>query len=283
VVTPYGSVWDGAFTLYLGRLATLLGRFEPARHHLGEASDLHARLGARPYLADAWLARAQLHEREGQRTDASRLAADAAGLYRALGMFAAEKQANELVRLQMAPGEPGRVNRLARSGRRWRIRYLDGEAHVADVRGMTDLATLLARPGEPIHVLDLTAGVAGADLGELLDARARDEMRTRMRELMIALEEAERHHDTGRSEVARAELEQLEDELARGLGLGGRARRAGDPVERARKTVYNRIRTALAGIEVDLPELAAHLHAAIRTGRTCVYLPDPPAEWRIEL
>src|SRR5690606_20919426 len=68
--------------------------------------------------------------------------------------------------------------------------------------------------------------------------------------------------------------------LRASLGLGGRPRRAGDPVERARKSVYNRIRTASARIERDLPVLARHLRTCVRTGTTCCYAPDRSLAWR---
>ena len=63
-----------------------------------------------------------------------------------------------------------------------------------------------------------------------------------------------RQLDLGRIETLGAELQQLEDELARALGLGGRARRIADPVERARKSVYNRIQAALKNLDAELPE-----------------------------
>jgi hypothetical protein len=56
----------------------------------------------------------------------------------------------------------------------------------------------------------------------------------------------------------------------------------GDPVERARKSVYNRLHDAIARIEGELPELARHLRHSLRTGRTCVYQPESDVEWRVE-
>ena len=44
-------------------------------------------------------------------------------------------------------------------------------------------------------------------------------------------------------------------------------------VERARKAVCNRIRAAVAKIQVRDPSLGEHLAAAIRTGRFCSYQP----------
>lgn len=285
IVMPFGSLWDGAATLYLGQLATLLGRIDDAELHLSAAAELHARVAARAHLADTWLAQARLHAAQGERSDAGRLATEAASLFRTLGMFEAEKQAEGLARPSAAGRAPGAVHSWKRSGSSWRVRYGDEEVQFRDSLGMAYLAALLAQPAQPMHVLDLTArrsDAGAADSGETLDQRARSQVRARMHDLAAELEDAEASHDLGRAEMLGAELDQLEQELAHALGLGGRARRMGDPVERARKSVYNRIRAALKAIEKDLPELAQHLRHAVRTGRTCVYAPEASVSWHVE-
>jgi hypothetical protein len=55
--------------------------------------------------------------------------------------------------------------------------------------------------------------------------------------------------------------------------LGGRARRAGAAAERARVNVQRRIRGAIKRIGESLPELAAYLDRAVRTGTFCSYEP----------
>jgi len=285
IVMPFGSLWDGAVTLYLGQLATLLGRFDDASRDLAEAAALHARVGARAHLAETWLAQARLQATVGERAEASRLATEAATVFRDIGMLGAEKEAGELARPVAATRAPGVVHSWKHSGSHWRIRYGDEEASFRESLGMEYLAALLAQPSEPLHVLDLTArrgDGAESDAGEMLDQKARTQVRARMNELVAELEEAESHHDLGRIETLGAELQQLEDELARALGLGGRARRMADPVERARKSVYNRIQAALKNLDEGLPELALHLRHSIRTGRTCVYTPEAPISWHVE-
>jgi len=64
-------------------------------------------------------------------------------------------------------------------------------------------------------------------------------------------------------------------ELAGAVGLGGRDRRAGSDVERARVNVTRAIRTALRRISEHDPVLGRSLDSAIRTGTFCAY--DPPA------
>ena len=58
------------------------------------------------------------------------------------------------------------------------------------------------------------------------------------------------------------------------FGLGGRARRAGDIANRARKTVTSRIRETIARIGKQHAMLGRHLESASRTGTFCSYQPD---------
>ncbi|HJR24110.1 MAG TPA: hypothetical protein VJ804_01445, partial [Acidimicrobiales bacterium] len=71
----------------------------------------------------------------------------------------------------------------------------------------------------------------------------------------------------------------LAEAVARDVGLGGRSRRIGDPVERARKTVSTRIRRAIAQIGRAHPELGRHLERSIDTGAWCAYRPPEPVRW----
>lgn len=116
---------------------------------------------------------------------------------------------------------------------------------------------------------------------DVLDPRARREIRERLAGLREDLEAAQACDDPGRAERAHAEIEALEEALASALGLGGRARQTGDATERARKAVYNRIRGVTRRLSEIHPELAAHLRHSIRTGRMCSYHPERATEWRV--
>ena len=168
------------------------------------------------------------------------------------------------------------------------------DATLKHLKGMADLAVLLARPGSEVHVLDLAGAPAGAnrglradvpagsagDAGEVLDARARDAYRRRLEELEDDLAEAEQASDGAAVDRARIEKEFLVAELAAAYGLSGRVRRAGDPAERARTTVTWRIREAIKRIEEAHPDLGRHLRASVRTGTFCSYSPEQPQAWR---
>ena len=148
-----------------------------------------------------------------------------------------------------------------------------------DSRGMQMLARLIAVPGQEIHVLDLMGAasadqpVDSGDCGEVLDERSRREYRRRLESLRAQLEEAESHHDLAGAEAAREEIEQLSAELSRAFGLGGRARRAGSNVERARVNVQRRLKHAVERIAMECPAAGKHLNWALRTGSFCSYRP----------
>ena len=81
---------------------------------------------------------------------------------------------------------------------------------------------------------------------------------------------------------ARAELDFIAGELASALGLGGRSRRTGNPLERARKAVASRIRFSVTRLARVHPALADHLRRYVRTGTVCTYVvPAEPLDWRV--
>ena len=160
-------------------------------------------------------------------------------------------------------------------------------------------------PGKEIHFADLIAASASASpdprsgpAAELvaqglrvsrdvsgdavLDRRARADYRERLADLHRELDDAERCNDEGRAARARAELDFIAGELASAFGLGGRGRRAGSPIERARKAVASRIRFSLVHIARVHPALAHHLRRYVRTGTLCTYsVPDEPVRWSL--
>ena len=87
----------------------------------------------------------------------------------------------------------------------------------------------------------------------MLDERSRREYRRRLESLRAELEEAESLNDFAGAEAAREEIEQLTAELSRAFGLGGRVRRAGSNVERARVNVQRRLKHALDTYRQGVP------------------------------
>lgn len=168
-----------------------------------------------------------------------------------------------------------------RDGDIWTIAFHGAEAHLPDLKGLHDLAVLLAQPGEAVHAMQLQTGRpprGGAD--EVLDDQAKASYRRRLADLETEIDEAEADNDTYRAEQAHAERDALIAELSAAVGLGGRDRRLGDERERARKAVTARIHDAIGRIDRALPELGEHLRTTVQTGTWCTYSPEQPIRWR---
>jgi hypothetical protein len=161
------------------------------------------------------------------------------------------------------------VARLVRANEVWLLDYAGRSVHLQDAKGVRQIAVLLGSPGTPIPAAEL-AGSGGAGGSDLLAARRR-----RADELREEIADAQAFNDPERATRARAELEQLADEIEQ----EARAR----PGERARVNVTRAIRAALRRIEAHEPELGHVLQRTIRTGASCVYRPDPdvPLDWEV--
>jgi uncharacterized membrane protein len=139
-----------------------------------------------------------------------------------------------------------------------------------------------------VPALDLvtrgTGAVLQADLGEVLDRRARDAYRQRLTDIEHDLAEAEDWADVGRVEALRAERDALLHELAAATGLGGRDRTTGASNERARVAATKAIAAAIDRISKVDETLGRHLRATIHTGQHCNYEPDPddPRKWILD-
>jgi hypothetical protein len=192
----------------------------------------------------------------------------------------------------------GDRNALLREGDFWKVVFQGTEVRVRDLTGMRQIAHLLRHPREEISVLDLldasgrrAADEAGngpaarvmRDAGEILDQRARTEYRNEIASLESELEEARSFNDFERARSLETEIETITGELSRALGLGGRPRRAGAPIERARVSVTRTIRDAIRRLEALDPRLGRFLDDSIRTGRFCSYRPalDRDLVWQV--
>ena len=290
----YGSVWRE-----LALLADVLGRRDEAAEHFERATLAHRTVGALPYLAHTQREFATMLLKRAQPGDVDRADAlldEAAEAYRRLGMH---RWLEEIRSLKEPIGQP---NEFRREGDVWAIAFAGQAARLKDSKGLRDIALLLARPGTEVHCSELIAAAeatgtvsapsprevaeAGLSVGrgggdEVLDQRARDAYRARLVDLQEDLEEAEASHDPERAARARAEMDLLAGELAVAYGLGGRARKVGDPTERARKAVAERTRAAVSRVAAAHPALGRHLKNSIHTGTFCSYRPEAPIDWRL--
>jgi hypothetical protein len=142
---------------------------------------------------------------------------------------------------------------MRRSGAIWQISFGGRHATVPHIKGLADIARLLAAPGTEIHALDLIgAADRSGRAGALADRHALDAYRKRLADIDDEADEADRHHDDGRVARLEGERQALLDEVGRTSGMHGRRRPfANYPAERTRKAgdtvALTRIPTARCG------------------------------------
>ena len=109
--------------------------------------------------------------------------------------------------------------------------------------------------------------------------KAKKQYEKKIAELQADMSEAEQRSDFSGLEKMQDEYDKLIEYLSHSLGIRGKVRESGNPVEKARSAVTWRIRSAIARIESCHPQLGAHLSNAIKTGSFCSYQPDREVTW----
>jgi tetratricopeptide (TPR) repeat protein len=242
---------------------------------LDEAIALAGELGMPVVLARASTLRGVLRQRS----------AAGAGAGPSIAVTRILRPASDAAEIRVARPAAGATLRC--EGDYWTLVYAGVTGRLKDMRGLHYLVRLLDQPGQEFHVLDLlrqttsaadaaeVRGAVRAPAFPVLDSATKVSYRRRLMELREDLAEAERHHDAGRAEHAREEIEVLTQQLAAAVGLGGRDRLSGSAAERARTTVTHRLRAVIQRIARPHPGLGDHLAARVRTGTFCTYRPDP--------
>jgi predicted ATPase len=168
-------------------------------------------------------------------------------------------------------------------GDSWRIGFGGRTVRVRDMKGIRDLAVLLARPGVEVHALELMGGAdVGGSAGPTIDEAARKAYQSRIVDLQHEIDEARGDNDGSRAERAEYELDALVEQLSEAFGLGGRSRATGSSAERARTAVTYRVRAAIRKLEQLHPDVGRHLGNSVRTGTWCSYRPETEVSWTIE-
>ena len=180
-----------------------------------------------------------------------------------------------------ANASPSTGDRVCRRvGDLWTVGLGGRRALVAHSVGMEYLAELMANEGVKIAAVELASGHAVSGRGEgaqiVLDDSAKAAYRERVEDLRIEVDDAERCEDLERAARARQELDALLDELRRAVGLGGRSRRFGDDVERARVSVRKAIVRAVGAVTAADALLGAQLADRIVTGTRCTFTVASP-------
>ncbi|WP_052424093.1 hypothetical protein [Nonomuraea candida] len=287
VIEPYAGEWavpgmatvEGPMAYWAALLHAALERWDEAVDGFTAAWRAADRLQARPWSVEARLRlaealRARGHDGDG--TAARALLEEARQESAALGLADPTGQIGR-------PGSPAR--RFTFDGTVWTLTYAGRTVRMPDAKGLHDLRALLAQPGVDVPAVRLTGdapygspgnapgtltGNAPAALGGQAGKGYRDQLARLEEEITRALHLG----DDERAAVLDRERRQVVGELEE------RVRRSGDAAERARKTVSNRIRAALARLDRSHPELARHLRASISTGANCRYRPVSNLTWQ---
>ena len=281
-VVSEGATYLGPVARYLGLLAMTAGETERALGHLETARSAAERMHARPTIVLTALDTAEVLARRGAPGDAMRAralvdgVAHTAATQRMQGAIArAEDLRARLARAAPPAGAGGLGPSLHATLRReqdvWRLDFEGRRALLQDAKGLHHLAVLLASPGRPIAALELAGGSPPA-----ADVEAQRALAGELRE---ELEEARAFNDPERIAVASKALARLAADLSAAADADGPA------TERARVNVTRAIRTAIARIDEQEPELGHLLKRAVRTGASCTYEPDPGValEWDVRL
>jgi len=206
--------------------------------------------------------------------------------------------------LQPSTAPPRDDRAFIREGDYWTIAFEGKTIRMRHTKGASYVHRLLGRPGQEIHAAELCAQAELltrsksasfgpdreqhefsplSDAGPVLDEQAKASYLTRLRELRAECEEAQANGDLGLLERFSNERDLVEHHLTAAVGLGGRDRRACSETERARVRVTHAVRSLIRRIQESHVELAAYLHATVRTGTFCSYIPvlSSGKPWRL--
>jgi hypothetical protein len=227
---------------------------------------------SRAELAEALVAHAGAGDLARARTELAEAVAQA----RAMGMtHRVETWVAQAIALQ-SPATPAV---LSRSDEGWTVRCGGRRIDLPDLVGLRYLARLLAQPGRELTAVELADAAVVDNRHELLDGVAVAAYRQRIRDLAVAIEDA----DPIKAERLRAERSAIVGELAGAVGLGGRMRGFASSPERARTAVRKALTRAVDAITAADPVLGGELRAAVGTGAVCRYQPDGPARpWQVK-
>jgi hypothetical protein len=278
--------YEGPLVRVIGLLDHALGDRVRAEAELAEARALAVARDHQPWVAQTAYELGHILSRAGPaRAGEARAAFEqAARIAGQLGMTRLSDAVARALGSSSGPAAtpaapPPATLTAVKEGELWRLESSGRAAvRVKDSRGMQFLAKLIERPGQEIHALALASDDAAASApessaGQLLDERAKKAYRRRLDALAEAQQTAEARGDGPGWAKLDAERSVLEGELARALGLRGRAREAGSATERARVNVQRRVKDALLRIaEVDA-ELGSFLERTVHTGTYCCFRP----------
>jgi TolB-like protein len=161
----------------------------------------------------------------------------------------------------------------------WKLSYENAAVQLLEVKGFYDIQKMVSQPRQLFHCAELMGNVVNEKGEKLFDAKAKKQYEKKIVELQADIREAEQRSDFLQLEKLQDEYGKLIEHLSQSLGIKGKIRESSNPVEKARSAVTWRIRSAIARIESNHPQLGTHLSNAIKTGSFCSYQPDRDLSW----
>ncbi len=163
----------------------------------------------------------------------------------------------------------------------WEIAYNGRINRLVALKGFEDIAFLFQNAHRPVHCMELMGGVLESSEFTTIDYQAKKEYSSKLKAVQADIEEAEMMQNYEQANELRVKYDNLVDHLTSAMGLGGKLRKKGSSVEKARSAVTWRIRTAIKKIAEVNPDLGKHLQVSIKTGTTCCYQPEQDLVWEV--
>lgn len=176
-----------------------------------------------------------------------------------------------------------------KSGASYQIRFENEAGDIpSHLLGAQYLHTLVENPNQSLSAIELRGG-ASSSISPQSEAKEMEEsiryLRSRAEDVEETIEQAKLSGDDDRYFSALNELTEIQKEISRNSGIGGRARAAmKSPEEAARSSVTQAIRTTIKKCKThySMPKLAKHLETSIVTGQCCSYRPHSPIpDWEL--
>ena len=188
---------------------------------------------------------------------------------------------DQLLQGPVPAGKAMGMNLFQKQADFWDLSYDGIGVQLAEVKGFYDLKKLLKHPGQPIHCAELMGTTINTSKQPVIDEKARQAYQEKIKNLQQQITQADQNNDLGVLSNLQEEYDKLLEHLSSSLGLSGKIRQAGNPIEKARSAVTWRIRNAISKIEKAHPKLGKHLSHAINTGTFCSYDPEKQVEWTL--
>lgn len=127
----------------------------------------------------------------------------------------------------------------------------------------------------------ITQGFPLSDAGEIADADAIAQYRSRVTDLLSDVEDERAAGHSARVQELEEEMAQICQVIEEATGLGGRRRKGKDMRKNVRDAFRNAITRAIAKINEYDASLSEHLKEHVRCGSTPGYFPDRDIEWEL--